>query len=221
MIFKEVVKNYKKAPPDLEKELNNEGKMLAHRRGIVDRVEKYNTKNCFITIKDHKCDFKTNPECRLINPAKTQIGRISKIIIQEICNSLRLALNINQWRSTKDCIKWFEVYEKNDRCSFIKYDIKDFYPSITERTLDRALDLAKEYMVIPLDKVEIIKHCRKTLLYYEDSAWIKERGRVEITTFLLGHMMAQKFVSSSGVYYCIVLIRLWTLAAMDFFMMTD
>ena len=102
MMFKEVVKNYKKAPPDLEKELNCEAKMLAHRLGIVDRVEKYNTKNCFITIKDHKSDFKTNPECRLINPAKTQIGRVSKIIVQEICDSVMLALNINQWRSTKD-----------------------------------------------------------------------------------------------------------------------
>ena len=183
MMFKEVVKNYKKAPPDLEKELNNDAKMLAHRLGIVDRVEKYNTKNCFITIKDHKSDFKTNPECRLINPAKTQLSRVSKIIVQEICDSLRLALNINQWRSTKDCIKWFEEYEKNDRCSFIKYDIKDFYPSITKRTLDRALDLAKEYMVIPLDKVEIIKHCRKTLLYYEDSVWIKkgEGGNFDVS----------------------------------------
>ena len=43
-------------------------------------------------------------------------------------DSLRLDLNINQWRSTKDYIKWFEEYDKNDRCSFIKYDIKDFYP---------------------------------------------------------------------------------------------
>ena len=164
MMFKEVVKHYREAPPDVEKELNREAKMLAHRLGIVDRVEKYNTKNCFITIKDHKSDFKTDPECRLINPAKTQISRVSKIIVQDICASLRLALNINQWRSTKDCIKWFEEYDKDDRCSFIKYDIREFYPSITERTFDRALDLAKEYMVIPLDKVEIIKHCRKTLL---------------------------------------------------------
>ena len=132
--------------------------MLAHRLGIVDRVEKYNTKICFITIKDHKSDFKTNPECRLINPAQTQIGRVSKITVQDIFASLRLELNINQWRSTKDCIKWFEEYDKDDRCSFIKYDIREFYPSITERALDRALDLAKEYMVIPLDKVEIIKH---------------------------------------------------------------
>ena len=81
MMFKEVVKNYKKAPPDIEKELNSEAKMLAHRLGIVDRVGKYNTKNCFITIKDHKSNFQTNPECRLINPAKTQIGRVSKIIV--------------------------------------------------------------------------------------------------------------------------------------------
>ena len=70
MMFKEVVKHNRKAPPDLEKELNSEAKMLAHRLGIVDRVEKYNTKNCFTTIKDHKSDFKTNPKCRLINPAK-------------------------------------------------------------------------------------------------------------------------------------------------------
>ena len=215
MMFKEVVKHYKKAPPDLEKELNSKAKMLAHKLGIVDRVEKYNTKNCFITIKDHKSDFKTNPKCRFINPAKTQIGRVSKIIVQYICASLRLALNINQWRNTKDCIKWFEEYDKNDRCSFIKYDIKDFYPSITERTLDRALDLAKEYMVMPLGKVEIIKHCRKTLLYYEDSIWIK-KAEGEILTFQLGHMMGQKFVSSSGVYYGIALIRLWTRVATGF-----
>ena len=106
-----------------------------------------------------------------------------KLFVQEICDSRRLALNINQKRSINDCIKWFEEYEKDDRCSFIKYDIKDFYPSITERTLDRALDLAKEYMVIHLDKVEIIKHCRKTLLYYEDSIWIKkgEGGNFDVS----------------------------------------
>ena len=126
MMFKEVVKNYKKAPPDLEKELNSEAKILAHRLGIVDRVEKYNTKNCFIPIKDHNSNFKTNPVCRLINPAKRQIVRVSKIIVQEICNSLRLALNINQWRSTKDCIKWFEEYDKDDRCFFTNMILRIF-----------------------------------------------------------------------------------------------
>ena len=49
--------------------------------------------------------------------------------------------------------------------------------------MDKALDLAKEYMVIPLDKVEIIKHCRKTLLYSEDNAWMKkgEGGNFDVS----------------------------------------
>ena len=37
-------------------------------------------------------------------------------------------------------------------------------------------------MVIPLGKVEIIKHCRKTLLYYDDSIWIKKRRRGNFNT---------------------------------------
>ena len=37
------------------------------------------------------------------------------------------ALNINQWRNTNDYIKWFKDYDKNDKCSFIEYDIKEFY----------------------------------------------------------------------------------------------
>ena len=158
--------------------------MLASKLGIVDWVEKYNTKNCFIPIKDDKSDFKINPECRLMNPAKTQIGKVSKIIIQDVFASLRRALNINQWRSTQDCIKWFKDYDKDDKCSFIKYGIKEFYPSITEKTLDKALELAREYRIIPLDKFEIIKHCHKTLLYYEDSIWIKKGASGNFDTLI-------------------------------------
>ena len=44
---------------------------------------------------------------------------------------------------------------------------------------------------------------------------------VEILTFQSEHMMVQKFVNSSGVYYYITLIRLWTLITMGFIMMTD
>ena len=59
----------------------------------------------FITLKDYKSDFLSNPNCRLINPSKSQMGKISKIILQDICAALRIALNINQWRSTEDFIK--------------------------------------------------------------------------------------------------------------------
>ena len=154
---------------------------MATKLKIEDRVERYNIKDCFITLKDHKNSFKVNPECRLINPAKTQIGKISKNILEDICATLRIALNINQWRSTYDCIKWYKEYGDKKGCTFIKYDIKEFYPSITEDTLDKAIELAKEYIAISDEKIKIIKHCRKTVLSFNDNLWIKKGEKGALT----------------------------------------
>ena len=55
----------------------------------------------------------------------------------------------------------------------MKYDIKEFYPSITEKTTKEVLNLAWEYMLIPENKINIIKHCRKSLLYNKEDLWIK------------------------------------------------
>ncbi len=35
----------------------------------------------FISLKDHKENFENNPKCRLINPAKSESGKLSKIIL--------------------------------------------------------------------------------------------------------------------------------------------
>ena len=61
------------------------------------------------------------------------MSKISKIILQDICATLRITLDINQWRSTEDCNKWFYNLEKSDKCFFIKYDIREFYQSITKK----------------------------------------------------------------------------------------
>ena len=39
---------------------------------------------CFVTIKDHKPDFCTNPKYRLLNPTKNELGKLSKHISQTI-----------------------------------------------------------------------------------------------------------------------------------------
>lgn len=101
------------------------------------------------------------------------MGRISKIILHETCDNLRIAININQWHSTNDCIKWFNNYDKNQNYSFIKYDIREFHPPINEKTVKEALKLAKEYLSISNDKIDIIMHCRKSLLHHNDTLWIK------------------------------------------------
>ena len=103
---------------------------------IDGQIEKSNIKNCFIMLKDPKRNFNSNPACTLINPSKMQMGKISKVILQDICATLRIALNVNQWCH----IIVFSGFRITIN-SFVKYGIKDFYPSIMEKTGDAALNL--------------------------------------------------------------------------------
>ena len=62
--------------------------------------------------------------------------------------------------------------DKNNKCSFVKYDIREFYLSTMENTIEKVLNLIKEYMLIQEDKIDIIKHCHKLLLYHNKDLWI-------------------------------------------------
>ena len=71
------------------------------------------------------------------------MGNITKVILQDICISLRIALNINQWFRTNHYIWRFTDYDKNYKCSIEKYNIKNFYPSITEKKHSRGMKFTK------------------------------------------------------------------------------
>ena len=38
-------------------------------------MEKFAEKESFLTLKEHKKNFVNKPDCRLINPTKTQLGK--------------------------------------------------------------------------------------------------------------------------------------------------
>ena len=89
--IKKLLSIIKKAPLNLKTDLNKEAELLASKLKIDDRIEKINTKNYFIIFKDHKSDFRSSPACKLINPFKMQMGEISKVILQDICATLRIS----------------------------------------------------------------------------------------------------------------------------------
>ena len=72
---------------------------------IADRAECVAKCEGIITLKDHKDDFNVNPKCRLINPAKSELGKVSKIKIENINNEVRAETRVNQWKNTGDVIK--------------------------------------------------------------------------------------------------------------------
>ena len=116
----------------------------------------------FISLKDHKENFENNPKCRLINPAKSDSGTISKLILDKVNTHLRTILNVNQWRNTQNAIEWFGNIEQKSMHSFISFDVVYFYPSISENLLDQALSWASSLADISHEDISIIKHTRKS-----------------------------------------------------------
>ena len=49
-----------------------------------DRMENLKEAEAYITIKDHKENFSNKISCRLINPSKSRIRKISKVIIVKV-----------------------------------------------------------------------------------------------------------------------------------------
>ena len=56
---------------------------------LDERIEQHNQNQSFTTMKDHKEHFQSNRKCRLINPAKSEIGIVSKHYIHQINKSIR------------------------------------------------------------------------------------------------------------------------------------
>ena len=72
---KTVTKTFQKAPPKLEASVNLESKSLSAKPKI--RAERIARTPAFVTLNDHKENFRYNPTCRLINPSKHEFGKVS------------------------------------------------------------------------------------------------------------------------------------------------
>ena len=130
----------------------------------------------FITLKDHKLDFINKPTCRLINPSKLEIGIISKQVLDCINNTIIKTTKLNLWKSTTSAIEWFKAIPDKSKYAFITFDVCEFYPSISEEPLMKALDYASTFTNVTDQDWQIIVHAKRSLLYHQDSLWKKKNS---------------------------------------------
>ncbi|PIK41052.1 hypothetical protein BSL78_22094 [Apostichopus japonicus] len=83
-----VTQKYKMADETVVNDIEEEFNDIAGKLNIKDRISKTAERPAFITLKDHKENFASNPKCRLINPTKPEMGRVSKQILDRINNKL-------------------------------------------------------------------------------------------------------------------------------------
>ena len=132
---------------------------IAKKLDLADRINTTAERESFITLKDHKENFKNKPTCRLINPCEPEIGKISQQLMEKVVKKVKDKTKYNHWKNTNDVIKWFGHIPNKKSDTFNAFDICDFYPSITEELLAKALDF--HYIEITTDERRIIKHTKR------------------------------------------------------------
>ena len=191
-----VKKTYREADQSTQLNIDREAKTISKTLQLEKRMERYAERPAFISLKDHKENFKHNTKCRLINPSKGEIGIVSKKLLEEINNKLNNHLCYNQWRSTSTVIEWFRAIENKKTCKFIKFDIAEFYPSISAEVLKISINFARSIIEIKEKTIDIINHARKSLLFHDGNAWVKQEGN-PLFGVTMGSYNGQRFASFS------------------------
>ena len=180
LIEREVQKNHKLATEEEVSTANEHHKAIVRDFELEKKlVFKTSPRPAFPTIKDHKDDFPNNPKIRLLNPTKPEVGRISKILLEDICSKIKAKLKLDLFKNSNEVILWFNKYKTNPKRrnpKFVVYDIGDYYPSVTEQLMNDALDWATQHVEISADERNVIIKSKYAFLYHGDRAWTKRAG---------------------------------------------
>ena len=132
LLKENVIKTCKKSTEHLEKSISLEAKNIAN---LVEIVEFLAKNPAFLTLKDHKENVQASLPCRLINPLKSELGKVSKVKMEKINQALVKHLDVNQWKNSSTVIEWFKGIDNKKDCIFITFDIREFYLSFLESKL--------------------------------------------------------------------------------------
>ena len=169
LLKENVTASYQKTATSTLDRINAEANPIAHNQKLEDRIESFPLRDAFIRLKDQKENFRNHPKYRLINPAKSEIGKISKHLLDTINVFLRKQSGLNQWRNTASTLSWFNTISDELNCRFLMFDVVEFYPSITEKLRTDAINFANDCVNINDEAISTIMHARKSLLFCESS----------------------------------------------------
>ena len=114
--------------------------------------------------------------CRLINPSKSDLGKISKIKLESINKEIRQKTKLQQWQSSREVKKWFKQLRSRRRLKFITFDIDACYPSITPELMAKAIDWGSQFVKITQTDRELFEEARRSFLFHDGEVWVKTKN---------------------------------------------
>ena len=107
-----------------------EAKNITKKSQLSGRIECLAKTSAFITLKDHKGNLQSSLHCRLINPSKSELGKVRKSILENINQHLVKLLYVNQWKNSASVIEWFRNIEDKKSCTLLNSILESFtHPS--------------------------------------------------------------------------------------------
>ena len=179
LLHESITKTYKKTDKKKVKAINVDAKIIAKDLEIEDRIEKMQESDCYITVKDHEEDFPHKISCRLINPSKPDIGKLSQIILDKISSDVLSSVQVNQQKILQAVVEWFKNTRNKNNASFIVFDIESFYPSISPKLFHKAINFVKTIRDIPDKDISIIMQSIRKLLFNNKNPLLKKFGNEE------------------------------------------
>ena len=117
---------------------------------------------------------RVNPRHLMRSTEKRGWPRSSRRILHRISSEFMRPSKFNQWKNTASAIEWFKSIKNKKHLSFICFDIVEFYPSISQDLLNKALDFAFSYDNITMDERNVIIHAKKSTLIHKQQPWQKK-----------------------------------------------
>ena len=157
-----ITKEYKKARQNDFEKVTRDDKKIANKLEIADRVYSTTKREAFLTLKDHKPNYKNNPKFRLINPTKQELGKVSKQKLENSVKIVKEKSGLQLWKNRDSVITWFNNLQNKQQLKFIQFDICDFYPSISKELIRKSILFAEKYTDIKDDDKELFFHTKKS-----------------------------------------------------------
>ena len=95
MLHDNITQTYIKAPVNANRKIDREPKKFAKNLSLEDKMECYLDSHAYITLKDHKENFRNNIKCKLINPSKGEVRLVSKCYLSNIIVDFSKKTNVN------------------------------------------------------------------------------------------------------------------------------
>ena len=94
LLTENISKEYKVANLSELREVNIKASEIAKKEGLEKRMQIFTPGNAYFTHEDHKKHTNGKIPCRVINPAKTHVGKLSQKILREKDTELREKMNL-------------------------------------------------------------------------------------------------------------------------------